>query len=161
MDRSFKRHFLFLLIILIITLVSCDSGEDKDSDASTPQGMDMEDVPMDLDTSTRQKSDEGHYEVTLTSELDPLALNQIHSWILHVESASGEPVEEAEIVIGGGMPEHDHGFPTEPEVTEELGEGDYRVEGVKFSMAGWWEMRFDISAGDQSDSVTFNVILPQ
>jgi hypothetical protein len=57
------------------------------------------------------------------------------------------------------MPEHNHGFPTEPEITEASG-GDYLLEGVKFSMAGWWELKLDITAGDQSDTVTFNVVLP-
>jgi hypothetical protein len=34
------------------------------------------------------------------------------------------------------------------------------VEGVKFNMAGWWEMSFDITADGQTDSVTFNIVLP-
>ena len=40
------------------------------------------------------------------------------------------------------MPEHGHGFPTVPEVTEYLGDGKYLVEGLKFSMPGWWVGQF-------------------
>ena len=67
--------------------------------------------------------------------------------------------ENAEIVVNGGMPQHDHGFPTSPQVTEELGDGEYLVEGVKFNMAGWWEMTLAITANGQSDSITFNIVL--
>ena len=34
------------------------------------------------------------------------------------------------------MPEHNHGFPTAPRVTENLGEGDYLLEGMRFNMGG-------------------------
>jgi hypothetical protein len=30
---------------------------------------------------------------------------------------------------------------------------------MKFQMLGWWEVRFNISANGQSDTVTFNLIL--
>ena len=59
------------------------------------------------------------------------------------------------------MPQHNHGFPTTPEVTEELGDGDYMIEGMKFSMGGWWELQLSINAAAGSDSVTFNIVLPQ
>ena len=57
------------------------------------------------------------------------------------------------------MPEHNHGLPTSPEMTGQLDGGRYRIEGVKFSMPGWWELKFDISAAAGSDSVTFNLVL--
>jgi hypothetical protein len=40
-----------------------------------------------------------------------------------------------------------------------LGGGDYLVEGVRFNMAGWWEMKFDIQKDGQADTVTFNVVM--
>jgi hypothetical protein len=68
-------------------------------------------------------------------------------------------VEGATIAVDGGMPQHRHGMPTAPQVTEYLGEGRYRVEGLKFSMSGWWELRFDISSPAGTDKVTFNLVL--
>ena len=56
------------------------------------------------------------------------------------------------------MPQHNHGLPTAPEVTRYLGEGRYLVEGLRFHMPGWWELRLDISVGDARDSVTFNLM---
>jgi len=33
------------------------------------------------------------------------------------------------------------------------------VEGMKFQMLGFWEVKFNINADGQSDNVTFNLIL--
>lgn len=122
-------------------------------------GGESSSAPANLDTSTSILTDQELFRVSYSSNEKPLPLNQIHSWTLHVETAEGQPVENAEISIDGGMPQHGHGLPTRPQVTENLGGGDYRVEGMKFQMPGWWEVRFDIKAGGQSDTVTFNLIL--
>ena len=52
------------------------------------------------------------------------------------------------------MPAHGHGLPTEPRVTANLGDGDYRVEGMKFHMQGDWVVTFAISAGGKEDIAT-------
>ena len=67
--------------------------------------------------------------------------------------------EGATIMIDGGMPQHGHGLPTAPRVTRSLGGGRYQVEGLKFNMGGWWELRFRITSEAGTDSVTFNVDL--
>ena len=102
----------------------------------------------------------GMYTITATPKLDPLVINQIHEWTLHIETADGEPVDNARIMVEGDMPEHRHGLPTRPEVTENLGNGDYLVEGMKFSMPGHWEVTFTVTADDGSDAATFDLVLP-
>ena len=72
----------------------------------------------------------------------------------HVEDAAGEPVEDARISVDGGMPQHDHGLPTAPEVTRELGRGDYLVEGLRFHMNGYWEIVVEIRVDGRRDTVT-------
>lgn len=163
----------FLLVILALAIAACsademtpeddaqlvDSTMDNADDMEEMDEMDMGGGPEGLDTSTEKMTDNGLFHISVSSELDPLALNEMHSWTVHVETAAGEAVEGAEIMVDGGMPEHNHGFPTAPEITEELGGGDYLLEGVKFSMAGWWELKLNIDDGDQADVVTFNLIL--
>jgi cytochrome c peroxidase len=64
------------------------------------------------------------------------------------------------VFINGGMPMHRHGFPTKPSSKTYLGNGNYRVEGIKFNMHGEWEMRFNIRMqGGHSDRVVFKVDL--
>jgi hypothetical protein len=116
-------------------------------------------APDSLDMAGTRLTDQGVFMVTYTSSVVPVPVNQIHTWTIHVESAAGEPIEQAEITVDGGMPQHGHGLPTKPQVTQDLGHGDYQVEGLRFNMPGWWEVSFHITAGGQSDSVTFNLSL--
>ena len=99
------------------------------------------------------------YIVTFTTPDGPPEINRMHSWILYVETDAGEPVENADIEVDGGMPAHDHGLPTQPRVTEELGGGHYRLDGVRFHMSGEWEMVFTIRADQGEQTVVVSLEL--
>jgi len=99
-----------------------------------------------------------HFRASYKSKVVPLPLNRIHSWVLHIETLDSKPVEKAEIAVYGGMPAHKHGLPTEPQVSE-IGDGDYLVEGIKFSMIGSWQLWFDIRADGITDQVIFDIDL--
>ena len=83
----------------------------------------------------------------------------MHSWTVTVQEADGTPLEEARISVDGGMPQHGHGLPTSPAVTQALGDGQYLIEGMKFNMGGWWEIDLAIEGPQGTDSVTFNLVL--
>ncbi|MFT7221588.1 MAG: hypothetical protein ACI8Z1_003210 [Candidatus Azotimanducaceae bacterium] len=63
-------------------------------------------------------------------------------------------VEGAEITVDGGMPEHRHGLPTAPLVRPGENDCEYLVEGLRFHMAGRWELKFTINFGDKTDTLT-------
>src|SRR5687767_9832774 len=84
----------------------------------------MNDVPDNLDTSTTRSSDNGLFKVSYTPSNGTVPVNQMHEWTLHVETADGEPVENATIAVDGGMPQMGHGLLTRPQVPEDLGNGD-------------------------------------
>jgi hypothetical protein len=113
----------------------------------------------DADYAKTMKSKDGGFKATYTSDPEAIPVNKIISWKLTVETADGQPVKDAEITVNGDMPEHGHGLPTQPKVTKNFGDGTYLVEGIKFSMPGWWTMTFTIKANDKTDSVTFNIQL--
>jgi hypothetical protein len=92
--------------------------------------------------------------VTYTTPAGTPEINRMHSWILHIENASGVTVEGALIEVVGGMPEHNHGLPTLPRVTAELGDGDYKLEGMRFHMSGYWEIVFTITTDEGTSIVT-------
>ena len=100
----------------------------------------------------------GTYAATLEPR-EPLALRKLQTVALRLRDAGGRPVEGATITVGGGMPEHRHGLPTQPRVTRALGDGVYEIEGVRFSMGGWWELKLAIESPAGADSVTFNLSL--
>jgi hypothetical protein len=116
--------------------------------------------PTDAGAYSRtMNSKDGGFKVTYTSDPAGVPIGSLISWQLQVLTAAGEPVKDAEITVAGDMPEHGHGLPTMPQVTKNLGDGKYLVEGIKFSMPGWWTMTFTIKSGDKTDSVTFNLQL--
>ena len=121
------------------------------TDANTP--------PPGLDTSWTQTSANGLYKGTAAPDMDPIKINQMHTWRLHLETADGQPVDDATFTIKGDMPGHGHGLPTQPAVTKKLGNGDYLVEGMKFQMTGWWYVDFGINSSKGSDTLRFNFIL--
>lgn len=114
--------------------------------------------PSTIDTSTQKESMNGSFLVTYTSDPMPVPVNRFVQWTLGIRGKDGGPVSGAKVMILGDMPEHGHGFPTEPEVVEGEEAGLYRVEGLKFSMPGWWVVTFHITAGDTSDQVSFNLL---
>jgi hypothetical protein len=95
----------------------------------------------------------GHFRVSYESELQPIVINRMHSWIFEVADSDGEPVTGAKLTVSGGMPAHDHGLPTAPEVTRELTPGRYLLEGLRFHMDGDWQIEIVIEAGDVRDIV--------
>lgn len=91
--------------------------------------------------------------VTYTTPDGDIRINTMHSWVLHIETQEGEPVTGADVEVAGGMPAHNHGLPTSPRVTEELGDGDYRLDGMRFHMGGYWEVFVTITTDDNETIV--------
>jgi YtkA-like protein len=100
----------------------------------------------------------GRYVATLepATALHPRQMQTIR---VTVRDAEGRAIDEAQISIDGGMPQHGHGLPTRPRVTRNLGDGMYEVEGVRFNMGGWWEFKLAIAGSRGADTVTFNLDL--
>jgi len=102
----------------------------------------------------------GGIRVSFESRLTPISINRMHSWVVRVQDTDGEPIENAEIIVTGGMPDHDHGLPTAPRVTRVLEDGGYLVEGMKFHMSGAWQVTVAVTEGGRSESVTFDLDIP-
>lgn len=116
-------------------------------------------TPADLDLSLDKASAAGTYRVALQPPAQAPAINQLHAWKVRLATADGQPVREAKFKVDGGMPQHGHGLPTQPRVTRELEPGTYLIEGMKFSMTGWWEVKLAIDAAPGTDKVTFNTVV--
>ncbi len=134
---------LFYSLIIAFLIVSVSHAETMTGDQSKQTRV----------------STNGTYEVTVESWLKPLQLGRMHAWTATIHTTEGKPVTGAKIKIGGGMPIHNHGFPTEPEVTKQLEDGVYLIEGIKFNMSGPWILFLDISSDGITDSVAFDIDL--
>jgi hypothetical protein len=100
----------------------------------------------------------GRYVATL-EPARPMRPRQMQTVRVTVRDAEGRAIDEAQISIDGGMPQHGHGLPTRPRVTRNLGDGVYEIEGVRFNMGGWWEFKLAIAGSGGADTVTFNLDL--
>jgi len=98
----------------------------------------------------------GEFVVTYSTPDGAVEINRMHSWVLHVATAAGKPVTGAQIEVDGGMPAHDHGMPTRPRVTRELGNGDYQLDGMRFHMGGYWEIVVSVT----TDAGTETTVIP-
>lgn len=116
--------------------------------------------PAGLNVARERVTEQKHYQVGIKPVSEPVVIGKLHSWEVSVKQASGQPLSGAKILVDGGMPQHHHGLPTQPRMTRELGDGRYLVEGVKFSMSGWWEFKLKIEGAQGVDDVTFNMVLP-
>ena len=121
------QHFL-LLLLLSSQQSFAEFSEHSVLSANTPKGI----------------------SIDIFSEIAPLDINRIHSWQLRLTDMQGSPVSNAQIELVGGMPEHDHGLPTQPQITAETEAGIYLLEGVRFHMPGNWQL--DIKLSYESDS---------
>ncbi|WP_269929629.1 FixH family protein [Aminobacter sp. HY435] len=111
------------------------------------------------DLARSRSSAKGLFAVSIAPEAGEPRQGDLHAWVVTVKTRQGAPVEGAAITVGGGMPEHAHGLPTSPEATAYLGDGRYRIEGMKFSMTGWWQLKLAIAAPSGVDEATFNLVL--
>ena len=85
-----------------------------------------------------------HFVLTIEPELEPIKINRMHRWRLHLRRLDGTPVNDAQISLIGGMALHDHGLPSSPRIEPVGSNGQYLAEGVKFHMSGQWQMLFTV-----------------
>ena len=152
MENQRRRMILAAAIIAVgITASGCDEvlafgGHDVRPPAASEFGLGP------------RASTNGTYTVTLEPR-EPLALRKLQSVAVRLRDSDGKPIVGATISVTGGMPEHRHGLPTQPRVKGALDEGVYEIEGVRFSMGGWWQVKLAIESPAGVDSVTFNLSL--
>ena len=105
-----------------------------------------------------RSSAQGRYMAKL-EPAKPLRPRQMQTVRVTVRDVEGRAIDEAQISVDGGMPQHGHGLPTRPRVAQNLGDGVYEIEGVRFNMGGWWEFKLAIAGSRGADTITFNLDL--
>jgi len=119
----------------------------------------QQEVPFNRVDANAQVGERGRYRVKVTKTPAVIPINEIHTWTVYVETADSRPLIGAKIEVGGGMPQHSHGLPTQPKVVLVLSAGVYLIDGFKFHMPGYWEVDFNIDAEGVKDKVKFRLQL--
>ena len=136
----------WLLLAGLALAIGCEGGR--------PQG----DAAASGDELARvAASKSGRYRIGVRPA-DPSAVrSELHDWVVRIERTDGEPARPSTVHFDGGMPSHGHGFTTTPQVTQQLAGGEFLVEGVKFHMAGPWQLRVSVSDAEGVDGASFEI----
>ena len=143
-SRRFSKANILLVFTFVILMAESDAGASASDDSTG--GSDASSNRVFISKS-------GQYHLRYQSKLEPVIINQIHSWVIQVTNRQGHPLQGAEITLEGGMPEHDHGMPTRPVISESLEKDEYVVEGIRFHMRGQWELVFNIMTDAGMDTL--------
>lgn len=96
-----------------------------------------------------QKSGEGGYTIALLDAVPAPPAKGDNVWQMQVEDDTGDAAEGMSIRIRTWMPDHQHGSPIVPTITDEGG-GVYSVDPVNLFMGGYWEV--DVTAIDPGET---------
>lgn len=116
-------------------------------------------VADDCSEGCKAQSRDGHFQIVAKPALGDIALRKHHDWIVTVKDADGSPVKLDGLSVTGGMPGHGHGLPSQPKVTEYLGDGRYRFTGFLFNMHGDWTLRFHLTKWSLQDAADLTLTL--
>lgn len=141
-----RTTLFFLEVTAVLALLTTLSGCGKPASTN-----------MELKATSRNNL----YVLTMRPEAGTVVINHMHNWQLVLTNTGGQAISHAKFHFSGGMPHHNHGLPTQPQVTQEMGNGHYLLEGMRFSMPGWWEIKVTIDGNQGQDSVLFNTIIPE
>lgn len=163
-----------LLAALMLALGACSSDESDDThdhgshDHDSGQAHDghaHDAGDYTPDERTAKPSQNATFFVSYTSDPSPIPFNELFTMTVTVAdpAAPETPLTDVDSVsVEARMPAHGHGMNTEPVVTKN-DDGTFLVEGLKFHMqsstpAERWEVAADITRGDATDQVVFEVV---
>ena len=82
------------------------------------------------------------------------AVGDFQNCTLNLNSTQTLP-SDLTIAMDGGMPAHGHGLPTAPKVVATDKVGEYRIEGLKYSMTGEWLLGFMLQSKSMNDKIVY------
>jgi hypothetical protein len=147
-----RRTYLIVVATLIAIVVALNAG----AGIFKRHGR-IQRPPADTFGPGPRTSAEGLYIVSLQGAKELKARKMYTLQAIVISGDDAQAIPEATITVDGGMPQHGHGLPTRPRVTQNLGNGWYEVSGLRFNMGGWWELKLTITTPAGTDTVTFNL----
>ena len=142
------KYYSGIWLISVAFLVGCGHHHESEEADETHQNV------------WTQTSENGHFTVSLDPQDEgEIDLNEFLEWGVSIETADGEAVSPARVTVGGGMPAHGHGLPSQPQVSAADDDGKYLLKGLMFSMQGKWAIDLNIQSESLTDKVSFDLQL--
>ena len=106
----------------------------------------------------RRGSHHGRYAAEVVAAT-PLTTEVPQSWTIRLTDRDQNPLVNARVSVDAWMPETGERSATQSSARQ-VGDGDYRIDGLAFARTGWWKVALVIDGHSGVDSVAFNVVLP-
>jgi len=106
----------------------------------------------------RRASHNGRYQAEIVSH-GPLEVGREQRWTLHVTQRDHQRLNHADVSVRSWAPETGE-LSRVAATSRYVGDGNYRLAGIYFPHAGWWNVALVIDGAQGVDSVAFNVIIP-
>jgi hypothetical protein len=154
---------VMLQAIVAALLIGGTAYVSSSSDATVPRSETRRLSPIDVGTGVlasfgRRPSHNSRYSAEVVAA-DPITAGVVQSWIIHLEGRTERRVAHAGVNVEAWMPETGERSPVRP-TAHYVGSGNYRVDDLCFSRAGWWNVALVVDGRAGTDSVAFNVVLP-
>ncbi|MEH6444607.1 MAG: hypothetical protein V7784_12000 [Oceanospirillaceae bacterium] len=113
-------------------------------------------IPFSVQAAPVQYSAKTSTFTLVLSAPESVQLNKIYRWkaqlISHVKDVNLDQLTLTDLKIGGGMPAHGHGLPTQP-IASNLNNSQkeqllFDIEGLKFQMWGDWQIELNLPKQD-------------
>lgn len=152
-----KKAFLTVLFFLFSYCIQVSAQGSKQ--LAAVQNKTFIGCGLDPITGTKTASLQipGVYKGKFFYEKEKAPIQEKHSWLLYLEDGKGGIMEGAQIHVDGINEDAGRGFASPPMVSEYLGNGHYRVEGIFFSVPGTWTMRFQVIWGGIADVLSYKI----
>lgn len=150
-SRTLRLHLASLALVAFVggPLLGCSSS-------SNEPGVEAATFPAQPFATAL--SDSGKLSFELRSNPQPLEQGSNELLLTITETGTHEPASDLAMTIEPWMPHHDHGSSAVPEVSA-IGDGQYLVRNLVFTMAGEWELRIDITSPEE-DALRPTVTIP-
>jgi hypothetical protein len=103
-------------------------------------------------------TDTGMYRV-YTHPPSRIDMNRYQTWGIYIEDAAGNALDGVSLKVNADMPAHGHGLLSNPQIKPGSAPGRYRVEGLRFHMPGYWEIRLQMRYLGKQDGLVLPVEL--
>jgi hypothetical protein len=153
----FERSWAMMLLVLVLALAM--TAYRATVNAPPRVSAINEALPAGLVTSFGARHSHNRRYTAEIGDASPVAIDTAQSWTLHL-SRRGRRVSHATVAATAWMPDDTVRSPVTPSVRY-VGGGDYRIDGLSFTKAGWWNVALVIDGKQGRDSVAFNVVIPR
>ncbi len=142
------RIFLLIFLSLFLTQRSYSNTPENTTEGTNENKWTLQ-----------KKSESGLFILVLSCKKDA-KISEFLPCSVELSNNKQETLKDnISILLGGGMPIHSHGLPTDPVIKWSQNDNKFIIHGLKFSMPGEWLLHFYINDknAEVKDVATFKL----